>query len=121
MESDPSVSSTVVESELSLQSPLMEELDDDDVYKAKLNKLGEDNNRSPENRMKPSWHFVSQDCASSSVSVTVEGDTYSELSEIKLQELQNNSYYMDFEVPEMEFDEFSMELAGAKSELSYSI
>ncbi|TPP67072.1 Mediator complex subunit 11 [Fasciola gigantica] len=60
MESDPSVSSTVVESELPLKpvTPLMEDLDS--VCKTQVNGVEENIKIEAQTPSKPSWHIVSQ-------------------------------------------------------------
>ncbi|KAF5402420.1 Rho GTPase-activating protein 1 [Paragonimus heterotremus] len=111
MESDPVVSSTVVEAELSQgttpESDFKKELD---FINTKRHTLCE----PCDEPRKPAWRFISLDSQNGpSDNVQVAGAS-TNYTEFNFGNFHSDSFLADLETPEMEFDEFGLELAGDK-------
>ncbi|KAG5445044.1 Rho GTPase-activating protein 1, partial [Clonorchis sinensis] len=115
MESDPAVSSTVVEPELSALKR-MEEKDSDFVDGLESSSLKDPifDDTTGRSGSKPLWRYVSHDSDSGAPDDASTTEYRRRFDSLTFGSFPPSSYLTDFETPEMEFDECSLELAGNK-------
>ncbi|GAA54871.1 hypothetical protein CLF_105898, partial [Clonorchis sinensis] len=118
MESDPAVSSTVVEPELSALKR-MEEKDSDFVDGLESSSLKDPifDDTTGRSGSKPLWRYVSHDSDSGAPDDASTTEYRRRFDSLTFGSFPPSSYLTDFETPEMEFDECSLELAGNKEKL----